>query len=177
MKGTIDTLIVLAVQFAIISLFAIGGANAAIPEMHRLAVEVMGWMSDRQFSDMFGIAQLTPGPNVIIVALIGYQAAGIAGAMVAITAICGPTCVLAYWMGKTWDRFKEARWRIAIQNGLIPVSLGMIAASAFVIARASDTGVVAVLVTVVSAAVTYWARISPLWLFALAAALGAIGLI
>lgn len=177
MKSTGETLFVLATQFAVMSLFAIGGANAAIPEMHRLAVEVMGWMSDRQFTDMFGIAQLTPGPNVIIVALIGYQAAGLAGAAVAIAAMCGPTCVLAYWMGKTWDRFKTARWRIAIQNGLVPVSLGMIAASAFVIAKASDTGVVTTLLTVASAAVAYWTRITPLWLFALAAILGVAGLI
>jgi chromate transporter len=177
MKSTGETLFVLATQFAVMSLFAIGGANAAIPEMHRLAVEVMGWMSDRQFTDMFGIAQLTPGPNVIIVALIGYQAAGLAGAAVAMAAMCGPTCVLAYWMGKTWDRFKTARWRIAIQNGLVPVSLGMIAASAFVIAKASDTGVVTTLLTVASAAVAYWTRITPLWLFALAAILGVAGLI
>ena len=41
------TLLTLAVHFAILSLFAMGGANAAVPEMHRLAVDVMYWMSDR----------------------------------------------------------------------------------------------------------------------------------
>ena len=69
--------------FAMLSLFAVGGANAAIPEMHRIAVEVMGWMTNRQFADMFAIAQLSPGPNVIIVTLIGYHVAGITGALVA----------------------------------------------------------------------------------------------
>ena len=78
--------------FALLSLFAVGGANAAIPEMHRIAVDVMHWMSDRQFADMFAIAQMSPGPNVIIVALIGYHVAGFAGAGVATTAMCGPTC-------------------------------------------------------------------------------------
>lgn len=171
------TLFTLAVQFAIISLFAIGGANAAIPEMHRLAVEVMGWMNDRQFTDIFAIAQLTPGPNVIIVTLIGFQAAGLAGAVVATVAMCGPTCALAYWVGKTWERFKEARWRIAIQEGLVPVSLGMIAASALIIAKAADTGPILVLLTAASAAVVFWTRINPLWLFAVAAILGASGII
>ena len=66
--------------FALLSLFAVGGANAAIPEMHRVAVDVMQWMNDRQFSDMYAIAQMSPGPNVIIVALIGYHVAGFAGA-------------------------------------------------------------------------------------------------
>jgi len=61
----------LAGYFALLSLFAVGGANAAIPEMHRVAVELMHWMNDRQFADSYAIAQLSPGPNVIIVTLIG----------------------------------------------------------------------------------------------------------
>src|SRR5262249_12107309 len=126
-------LIALAGYFALLSLFAVGGANAAIPEMHRIAVEVMHWMSDRQFADSFAISQVSPGPNIIIVTLIGYHVAGLAGAAVATAAMCGPTCVLAFLVARTWDRFKEARWRIAIQAGLVPVSLGLIAASAFVL--------------------------------------------
>ncbi len=114
--------------FALLSLFAVGGANAAIPEMHRVAVEVMHWMSDRQFVDSFAIAQLSPGPNVVIVTLIGYHVAGISGAAVATVAMCGPTCLLSYFAARTWDRFKDAPWRIAIQAGLVPVSVGLLAA-------------------------------------------------
>lgn len=77
--------------FALLSLFAVGGANAAIPEMHRIAVEVMQWMTERQFADSFAIAQISPGPNIIIVTLIGYHVAGLAGAAVATAAMCGPT--------------------------------------------------------------------------------------
>jgi hypothetical protein len=72
MTSEIGTLLTLAGYFALLSLFAMGGANAALPEMHRLAVEVMQWMNDRQFADMFAMAQVTPGPNVIVVTLIGY---------------------------------------------------------------------------------------------------------
>ena len=61
------------------SLFAVGGANSAIPEMHRVAVDVQHWMTDKQFADIFAISQLSPGPNVLIVTLIGYSVAGIAG--------------------------------------------------------------------------------------------------
>jgi chromate transporter len=114
----------LAIHFAILSLFAIGGANAAIPEMHRLAVDVMGWMSSRQFADMYAISQVSPGPNVIIVTLIGYHVAGFAGAAVATLAMTGPTCVLAFFVARTWERFRDAKWRIAIQAGMVPVSLG-----------------------------------------------------
>jgi chromate transporter len=132
--------------FALLSLFAVGGANAAIPEMHRIAVEVMQWMTDRQFADSFAIAQVSPGPNIIIVTLIGYHVAGLAGAAVATAAMCGPTCILAFVVARTWDRFKEARWRIAIQSGLVPVSLGLIAASAFVLARSADHNVFAAII-------------------------------
>ena len=109
----------LAGYFALLSLFAVGGANAAIPEMHRISVEVMHWMSDRQFADMFAISQVSPGPNVIIVTLIGYHVAGMVGAAVATAAMCGPTCLLAFFVSRTWDRVKGTRWRMAIQAGLV----------------------------------------------------------
>ena len=158
--------------FAVLSLMAVGGANAAIPEMHRVAVNVMHWMSDKQFADMFAISQLSPGPNVIIVALIGYHVAGLSGASVAITAMVVPTCVMAYFVARTWDRFKYARWRIAVQTGLVPVSLGLIGASAFVLARAADQNVYAAVITLATAATAYFTRANPLWIFALAGLLG-----
>ena len=51
--------------FGLMSLFAVGGAAAAVPEMHRIAVEVHHWMTDKQFTDAYAIAQLSPGPNVL----------------------------------------------------------------------------------------------------------------
>lgn len=165
----------LAVRFALLSLFAIGGANAAIPEMHRLAVDVHHWMNDRQFSDMFAISQVSPGPNVIIVTLIGYHVAGLAGAAIATLAMTGPTCVMAFLVARVWDRFKEARWRIAIQAGLVPVSLGLMAASAYVIARATDQSMLAAAITAATAALAFFTRLNPLWMFLIAGALGLTG--
>jgi chromate transporter len=167
----------LFLHFAVLSLFAVGGANAAIPEMHRFAVEVMGWMSDRQFADMFAISHLSPGPNVIIVALIGFHVAGLAGAAVATAAMCGPTCLVAFFVTRTWERFKDARWRIAVQAGLVPVSLGLIAASAFVLARAADHNWVAGAITAGTAAAGFATRLNPLWVFAAGAALGFAGFV
>jgi chromate transporter len=161
--------------FALLSLFAVGGANAAIPEMHRVAVDVMHWMNDRQFADMYAMAQVSPGPNVIIVALIGYHVAGFAGAGVAITAMCGPTCTLAFLVARTWDRFKGARWRMAIQAGMVPLSIGLIAASAFVLAHAAGRNVFAALITAATAAVAFFTRINPLWMFLAAGLLGLSG--
>jgi chromate transporter len=132
-------------------------------------------MNDRQFADMFAIAQVSPGPNIIIVTLIGYHVAGFAGAAVATGAMCGPTCVLAFLVARTWDRFKDAHWRIAIQAGLVPVSLGLIGASAFVLARAADHNVDAGALTAVTAAIAFATRINPLWLFVAGGVLGLTG--
>ena len=172
MNADLNTLILLAVYVALMSLLAIGGGNAAVPDMHRVAVEVMRWMSDRQFADMYAISQLTPGPNLIVVALIGFHVAGLAGAAVAITAMVVPTCTLAYFVARTWDRFKDAHWRIAVQAGLVPVSLGLIGASGFVLARAADHNIYAALITAATAATAYFTRANPLWIFAAAGALG-----
>ena len=165
----------LAVHFALLSLFAVGGANAAIPEMHRLAVDVYGWMTDRQFADMFAISQVSPGPNVIIVTLIGYHVAGIAGALVATAAMTGPTCVMAFVVARGWDRYKHARWRIAIQSGLVPVSIGLMAASALIVAMANDKSPLAAALTAVTAGIAFFTRMNPLWLFGLAGLAGLTG--
>lgn len=167
----------LAAQFALLSLLAIGGANVLVPELHRQAVEVAGWMTDRQFADYVAISQAAPGPNLIIVTLIGFHVAGILGAVVATLAMCAPSCVLAYYAGRVWQRSKDAPWRMVIQAGLVPVSVGLMAATALVIARAADQNTMALAITVATAAVAYWTRINPLWMFAIAAVLGLLGLV
>jgi len=177
MKDDAGTLLTLAGYFALMSLFAIGGANSAVPEMQRVAVEVERWMTDRQFSDIFAMAQITPGPNVIIVTLIGYHVAGLIGALVATLAMCGPTCVFAFYVGHAWERFKDAPWRRAIQAGLLPISIGLIGASAFVVASVALHNLVAVAITLGTALLTYMTRLNPLWIFAAAAILGLSGLL
>jgi chromate transporter len=83
--------------------------------------------------------------------------------------------VLAFGVARVWDRFKDARWRIAIQAGLVPVSLGLIGASAFVLARAADHTVYAGIITAVAAAVSFATRLNPLWIFAAAGLIGLTG--
>ena len=134
------------------------------------------WASQR-FTDLFAIAQAAPGPNIIIVTLIGWEVAGVLGALVATLAMIGPTSVLAYCVGRIWHRFREARWRIAIQDGVTPLTLGLVAASAYVLARAADTGPVAVVLTLTTAVVLTLTRLHPFLFLAAGAVLGAVGLI
>lgn len=167
----------LASHFLVISLLAVGGANAVLPEMHRQVVDVAGWMTDAQFSQTFAIAQAVPGPNMLVVTLIGWHVAGFWGALVATLAMCGPTCALTYVVAGIWYRFRAARWRRAIQGGLVPLTIGLIAASGYVLAEGAARSTPTALYTAVTAAVLLLTRLSPLWLLFGGGALGLLRLI
>ena len=150
--------------FGLMSLFAVGGANAAIPEMHRIAVDVQHWMTDKQFADVFAISQMSPGPNVLIVTLIGYSVAGVAGALVATLAMCVPTAVLAYCVSRVLARSSHSRWPAIIQSALVPLSIGLMGASGLILAQAADRTWVAALMTVAAAALAFATRLNPFWM-------------
>src|SRR3982751_5806948 len=84
-----------AVQFLTLSLLSIGGANAIIPEIQRRAVDVEHWMTNADFAQLFALSQAAPGPNVLIVSLIGWKAAGVLGGIVAMAAMCAPSSIVA----------------------------------------------------------------------------------
>lgn len=175
MKPLGDTLGSLAGQFAVLSLLAFGGANAVIPEIHRQSVDIHHWMTDQDFAALFAIAQAAPGPNFLITTLIGWKAAGLAGALVATAAMCAPSCLLTFWVAKVWDHHREARWRVAVGAGIAPVTVGLIFSSAYVLVRAADSGWRLAAVTAASAGVAYFTKLNPLWCLAAAAALGMAG--
>lgn len=177
MKSDDNVLLVMAVQFAIMSLLAFGGANAVVPEIHRQAVDLRGWMNERQFADVFAIAQAAPGPNVMIVTLVGYHVAGIWGAVVTTVAMCGPTAVLAAYLSRTWDRFRHKPWRAAVQSGLVPISVGLVSASAVVLTGVAVHNWAAFAVAVATAGIAYFTRWNPLWLIGIAGLAGLTGLI
>ena len=167
----------LAWTFGVMSLFAVGGGNAALPEMHRVAVDVQHWLTDKQFADAFAISQLSPGPNVLIVTLIGYSVAGVAGAVVATLAMCGPTAMLAYGVSRLLGRSSHARWPGIVQAALVPLSIGLMAASGLVLAQTSDRTWVAALVTSGAAVLASATRLNPVWLLLAGGCLGFAGVI
>ncbi len=175
MKEYFDTLATLALHFSLLSFLAIGGAISALPEMHRQAVDVSHWMTSRQFTDLVAIAQAAPGPNVLFVTLIGNHVAGVGGALVATFFMCGPPCTVAFFVARVFDRFKEKRWRKAVQAGLVPVSVGLIASTALIIASSADHDLATFAITAVTFGITYWTRISPLYALGVATAAGVAG--
>jgi chromate transporter len=178
MKDSGEVLLVLAMQFSIIALLSLGGFNAALPEIHRQAVELSGWVSERQFADMFALSMAIPGPNIMLIMLIGHHVAGVLGALVATMAICGPTAIVATVLSRTWDRFKDAPWRIAVQDGLVPISVGLVGATALMLTQhMASHSLAAATIAAVTAAVTFWSRLNPLWLIAAAGLAGIGGLV
>ena len=170
-------LAVLAARFMGLSLLAVGGITSVLPEVHRVAVDVHRWMTDAQFTQMFAIAQAAPGPNMLIVALIGWHVAGLPGALVATAAMCAPSCTVNYLVAGVWDRFRGAVWRRAVEVGLAPITIGLILATSWLVARGADGGWRAYGISAAVAVVVLFTRVNPVWLFAAAGALGLLGLV
>jgi chromate transporter len=171
------TVVSLAVVFGQLSLLAFGGANSILPEMQRLIVDSHHWLSAQEFAAMFALAQAAPGPNMMVVSLIGWRVAGFSGALVATAAIALPASALTYLVSGAWHRFRDAPWRRALQAGLRPVTVGLVMASAALLIRSTtiDWGTAAV--TLVGTVVFLTTRLHPLLVLAVAAALGALGLV
>ena len=174
---TADTLLLMLSNFALMSLFAIGGANSVLPEMHRFVVEQQGWLTHQQFAEPFGLAQGVPGPNMLVVALIGYHVAGIPGALICTIGLIGPSSLLTYFVYRVWDRFRGSAWRELIQKSAAPVTVGLVLASGYIIARSADHTWAAAAITIAVALLTATTRAHPLIWLVIAAALGAFGLI
>jgi chromate transporter len=173
----LDALWALLTRVSSLALISFGGVNTVLPSLHHQAVNERHWMTDRDFANMFALASVSPGPNFMVLALIGFRAAGVAGALVAVFALTVPTSFLAFAVVKVWDRFKTARWRIAIQDGLVPVTVGFVAAAAVLLVNASDKSLMAYAITGLTAVVGTMTKMNPLWIFLIAAIVGAAGFV
>jgi chromate transporter len=166
----------LAALFAELSMLAIGGANALVPEMQR-QVEAHGWMRPEEFAALFALAQAAPGPNMLVVTLVGWQVAGLAGALTTTGAFVLPSSVLTYVVAGLWQRFRDARWRRVLQAGLTPVTVGLIMAAGVALCRSAISDVATALLVLATAGILLATRLHPLWLLGAGACLGAAGLL
>lgn len=169
-----DLLQQLGTTFAWLSLLQFGGTNAVIPEMHRQAVDIHDWMDSQTFSSLFAVAQLAPGPNVMIVSLIGWQVAGLAGLLVATLAMTGPPSLLAFAVSRLMSRAGWSRWVTIIKDGLVPLAIGMILASGWVMAGTTDLNAPSIAITVATTAFVAFTEFNLLWPLGAAIGLGLI---
>src|SRR5574343_294913 len=162
-------------EFFLLSLVAFGGATALLPEMHRVVVENHHWLNDATFTHLYAIAQAAPGPNVLVVTLIGWEIAGLAGALAATLAMCLPMSVLIYLLIDRWEGFAGRRWQKAISIGVTPLAVGLVFSGATLIAQAAAFGWAAWGLVAATVVANLRTKLHPLWFIGVGAALGLCG--
>jgi chromate transporter len=164
----------LALYFAALSLISFGGISSILPEMQRIVVDVKGWVTAAEFTQLFAVSQAAPGPNILFTSLIGWKIAGLAGALVALGSFCVPAAVLAWWVGGLWDRFRDAQWVGITRRGLLPVTVGLALAGGYVLATPYGLDWRYAAIAAASATALVVTKLNPLWLLAAGGALGAL---
>jgi chromate transporter len=167
----------LFLEFALLSFVAFGGATALLPEMHRVVVENHHWLDDTTFTHLYAIAQAAPGPNVLVVTLIGWEIAGLAGALAATLAMCLPMSVLIYLLIDRWESFSGKRWQKAVSLGVAPLAVGLVFSGATLIAKSAGLGWAAWLLLAATVVANLRTKLHPLWFIAVGAVLGLLGLV
>ncbi|ENV64934.1 hypothetical protein F949_00327 [Acinetobacter junii NIPH 182] len=162
----------LVIVFTQLSVLAFGGGNAILPEMQHQVVTVHQWMTAEQFSSLFAMAQAAPGPNMMIVPLVGWHVAGPAGLLVTSLAKFGPSSIITVYVLKFWQRFKEHPLRARFEKALKPITVGLVLVSAWLIADASAQNALLILIVILTAILGMFKKVHPLWVMALGAGLG-----
>lgn len=177
--------------FTSLSLLAVGGAMSVAPEMHRTLVQQNGWLTDAQFTQSIAIAQSAPGPNMLYIALLGWNLGLNAapspatawitaslGVLLAMVGTLAPSSLLT-WAATRWaQRNHERRSVRAFKLGMAPVVIGLMLATAWLLAqpqRAWALGWPLWLLALVTALIVWRTRVHLLWLLAAGALLGALG--
>lgn len=180
-----STYLQLVILFGSLSLMSIGGGNAVLPEMHLKAVRGEHWLTDNQFADLFSISQTAPGPSILIVGMVGYAAGlpvggvagGILGGVIATAAMVIPAASLVYGITLFWQKAEQSKWRIAVEKGFAPLTVGLILASSLVMGRAADHDWKAYALTAVCTLIFVRTKLNPLLVVAAAGVIGYFGVV
>jgi len=166
-------LIHLALTFALLSILAVGGGTAVLPEMQTLLAQQFS-INHTQFVHIYSIGQLAPGPNMLMVLVIGYQIAGLIGAGVVLLSFFLPSSLLCFYMGKLWNRFGENPWRRSIQNALEPISIGLMCSGVYAVAKASIVSSITLVLALVTLYLILRTKINPVLVILGSGGLGAL---
>jgi chromate transporter len=148
--------------FSLLSILSIGGGTAVLPEMREMTVVQEKWLTDVEFRDVYSIGQIAPGPNMLMVIVLGYKVSGYAGAAVAFLGFFLPCCLIAWGTCRVWNHFEGSPWRLAVQRGLAPLVVGLMAAGMVAIARTAIVGFeTTVLAVIVFAALYFGKKVNP----------------
>lgn len=177
----------LLVHFLMLSLMQFGGAISVTADMQRYLVEDKGWLSQSQFSDSIALAQAAPGPNVLFVALMGWNlgmntgslGAAFAGVALTMLGILLPSSLLNYQVAQWGHRNRELRAVRAFRLGMAPVVIGMLLATSWLLAGAGTepSGWPLWLLAALSCLIVWRTRLHLLWVLGAGALLGALGFV
>ena len=175
-------------HYLTLSLLSVGGAITTAPDMHRFLVDQQHWLTDEQFNASIAIAQAAPGPNVLFVALLGWNVGlnaggmltGLLGVLLSLTGILIPSTVLTYAAAQWGYRNRELRAVRAFKQGMAPIVVALLIATGWILASANGSSLKdwpVWLVTMVTALIVWRTRTHLLWLLGAGALLGWYGLI
>jgi len=162
-------------QFMLLSFLAIGGAITTTPEMHRYLVIEHHWMTDPQFTASVAIAQAAPGPNVLFVAVMGWNVGGPLGALATMAGILIPSTALSLWATRWGASRRETRGVRAFTQGMAPLTIGLLLATGWVLAGPAAGRFGSVLLVAATVLVMMRTKLSPMWAVAAGAVVGALG--
>jgi chromate transporter len=166
MPDEIRTLLALVLVFVPLSLLSIGGGASLLADMEHQSVAVQGWTTAREFADLFAISRAAPGPGTMLAALLGWKAAGWAGAVTATAALYLPSSLLVYGAARLWGRWRGTVWHAAVERGLAPIAAGLMLSGGIAVLRISPGGPAVWAATIiVTALLLVWPRLHPLPLF------------
>lgn len=160
----------------VLSMLSVGGAITVAPEMHRLMVTDMHLLTDPQFTASIAIAQAAPGPNVLFVAVMGYQAMGFMGVAATMLGIMLPSTTVAYAAARWGHARRHWRGVQAFKAGFAPLTIALLLATAWIL-TVDVPGRAHVALTLVTALIVWRTRVHLLLLILAGGAAGFFGLV
>ena len=167
----------LFLHFLALWFVAVGGPSAILPDIHRYVVEVHHLLTNQEFAEIYTLAQVAPGPNVMYVTLIGWHLAGWAGVAATTIPLLVPATTLTLLVGHFNERYPNAAIFRAVRSGLMPITIGLMFASATILMRAVNHDWRGYLISLLTAAVVLGRPWNPLWLLAAGALAGVAGVV
>jgi chromate transporter len=175
--GTLDAAgwLSLFTHFMTLSLLAIGGAITTAPDMQRFVVQEQGWLTDAQFTASVALAQAAPGPNLLFVAVIGFNVGGLAGVLATMAGTLLPSTTLVLMVSRWGDRNRESRALRAFTTGLAPLTIGLLLSTGWILLQPTRSHPGSAVLVVGTLWLMLRTRASPLWAIAAGALAGIMG--
>ena len=165
------------VHFMLLWFVAVGGPSAILPDIHRYVVDVQQLLTSAQFAEIYTLAQVAPGPNVMYVTLMGWHLAGWKGVVTTTIPLLIPATTLTILVGHLNERFPNAPLGRAVRRGMTPITIGLMFAGASILVRAVNHDWRGYLITMLTVAVVLRKSLNPLWLLGAGAIAGILGIV